>query len=65
MVHKVHYFFEAVCALLVIQLQPIIGGLASAVMIIYYISKLKIDVVDKKHSGSWKHFFKSIINRKK
>lgn len=64
MTHKFNHFLEAFFSLLVISWQPILGSISSAVIIVYYISKLKIDVVDTKYSGSWKQYFKSILKIK-
>lgn len=44
------------------DLLPLIGSL---VFIAYYISMLKLNVVDKKYKGSWNQYLKSILKWKK
>lgn len=53
---------EAQFILLTIHWQPILGGLSAIMGTIYYLSKLKIDVVDTNHGGSWKAYFKSVFH---
>ena len=43
----------------------IVSILTSIVMIVYFGSLLKINVVDLKYNGSWKQYFKSWFKRKK
>jgi len=43
----------------------IISILTSIIMIVYFGSLLKINVVDLKYNGSWKQYFKSWFKRKK
>lgn len=42
----------------------ILAGLGSLTIIIYYLSMLKINVVDKKYKGNWIDFFKSWVVKK-
>lgn len=58
---NIQHIFEAGAVLLTIHWQPIFGIISSACIAVYYVSKLKIDVVDKKYSGKWLKYFKSII----
>lgn len=50
-----------------ISIQPSTIGvvITTSVFAMYYIAKTKIDVVDKAHQGSWRQFFKSMIQRDK
>ena len=64
MTHKIHYFLESLLLILTISWQPLFGSLSAIVACIYYLSKLKLDVVDKKYEGSWKLYFKSILKLK-
>jgi hypothetical protein len=59
--HKIQHGFELLFMFLVIKWQPILGSLASLVIIFYYLSMLKINVVDPKFGGSWKKFIKTVI----
>jgi len=49
---------------LVISAGNILAGLGSFCIIIYYLSMLKINVIDKKHEGRWWLFFRSWFVRK-
>lgn len=58
---NIQHLFEAGAVLLTIHWQPIFGIISSSCIAVYYVSKLKIDVVDKKYEGRWIKYFKSII----
>lgn len=62
---KILLTFETITLLIAIHWQPLMGIAASSCGALYYLSMLKINVVDIKHSGSWLSFFKSILNIKK
>lgn len=38
--------------------------LTSLVASIYFLSMLKVNVIDKKYNGSWKQYFKSILKKR-
>lgn len=46
-------------AFLLISGGSLLTGLGSLVLIMYYTSMLKINVVDKKYKSSWRLYFKS------
>ena len=58
-----HPITEMFCMILTIKLQPVFGAVASVAMILYYLSMVKINVVDVKFDGSWKKYFKSFIKK--
>lgn len=64
LIHKIQHSIEAILLFLSIKWQPLFGVAASFAAIMYYGSMLKINVVDVKHEGSWKQYFKSFIKRK-
>lgn len=61
MIHKIQSVIEPCFVLIAISFQPILGAISAVAASIYYISVLKINVVDKKYGGSWKAFVKSIF----
>lgn len=50
--------------LLLISWTSFVTILPPIVIVIYYISKLKLDVIDKKFNGSWKSYLKAIVGKK-
>ena len=38
-----------------------LAGAGSLMVFLYYISKIKFEIVDVKFNGSWKSYFKSLI----
>lgn len=64
MLHKIQHTLEAIFLFMTIHWQPLFGILASVAAITYYMAMLKINVVDVKHSGSWKKYLKSLLKRK-
>jgi len=61
MIHiKVQHAIEAILIGIGL-LQPISLIILAIPGAIYYISMLKVNIVDKKHNGSWKKYFKSIF----
>ena len=64
MLHKLTIYLETVLMLLVINWQPVFGSLMSIAGMMYYAGKIKIDIVDKKYSGSWRQYIKSILKIK-
>lgn len=61
MIHKLNTIVEPLFVLIAISLQPLIGIISGVAAFAYYTSMLKMNIVDKKHDGSWKKYFKSII----
>lgn len=59
--HKIQMGFELLLVFLAIHWQPFFGTIAAIIASVYWVSKLKLDVVDKKHEGSWVKFIKSIF----
>lgn len=49
--------------LLAMHVGSILSGLSSVVIITYYLSKLKKDVVNQDYGGSWIAYIKSIIKK--
>ncbi|SEA13093.1 hypothetical protein [Bizionia paragorgiae] len=39
----------------------ILAGIGSACIILYYLSMLKINVINKEYQGRWKNYFTSFI----
>lgn len=64
MIHKIHYLFESAFLLWAISWQPFFGSVSAIIACVYYLSKIKMDVVDKKYDGSWKLYIKSILKLK-
>lgn len=64
MIHKIHLLLESLPLLFLIAWQPLFGCISAAAASVYYISKLKIDIVDKKYEGSWKLYIKSMLKLK-
>lgn len=57
---------EFISVLLVsIQSSKVLAGTSTICISIYYISMLKINVVDVKYNGSWSKYFKSWFRRKR
>lgn len=51
-------------ALTLPALPHFLSVISSIVVIIYFVSMLKLNVVDKKYQGKWKAFFKAWFKRK-
>lgn len=61
MIHKFQLTAEALFITLAINWQPLAALVLGIPGAWYYIAMLKQNVVDKKHEGSWKSYFKSIF----
>lgn len=59
--YKLQHTIEGLLIAISFKWQPFFGILASLAAIIYYGSMLKMNVVDIRHGGSWKKYFKSIF----
>lgn len=64
MLNRLTIYLETVFMLLVINWQPFFGCLMSIAGMLYYAGKIKIDIVDKKYSGSWRQYIQSILKIK-
>lgn len=62
--HKIIQSFEPAFIALSIHWQPLFGIVMSSFGTVYYIGMIKTNIVDKKYSGSWKEFFKSLFKIK-
>lgn len=62
--HKIAHYFETGFIALTIHWQPVMGVVMSVCGSLYYVSMLKTNVVDEKHGGSWKNYFKSLLKIK-
>lgn len=51
-------------ALLLVSTPNLFSILASLAATIYFLSMLKVNVVDQKYNGSWGSYFKSIFKKK-
>jgi hypothetical protein len=63
-VHKLQLVFESTLVLLAIWLQPVAGVISALAATLYFLSMLKHNVINPHYDGSWKKYFKSIINCK-
>jgi hypothetical protein len=63
--HKIQHFFEPTIVALTIHWQPVMGVISGLCASIYYVSMLKVNVVDVKHGGSWKNWITSFFKKKK
>lgn len=61
MIHKLQLSAEALFITLTIHWLPVFGILSACAGGLYYMSMLKVNVVDTKHGGSWKKYIKSIF----
>lgn len=61
MTHKLAHIGEFILMLMVIKIQPIFGILASFIGAVYYLSVLKVNVVNKEYGRSWIKYIKSIF----
>ncbi len=63
MIHKIELWLSPLFMFISINWQPVLGAVMSVVGTVYYLSLLKINVIDVKYKGSWKLFMKSIFKR--
>jgi hypothetical protein len=61
--HKAIIWAETIISVLIFMWQPVFGIVSACIASIYYLSVLKINVVDKKYNGSWKEYIKSIFKK--
>lgn len=61
MIHKIELAMQSLFIFLSIHWQPVLGAAMSVVGTVYYLSVLKVNVVDVKFNGSWKRYFKSLL----
>jgi len=54
-----------VMSFLLITSGNVLSGLGSLLAVIYYLSMIKVNVVNKKYDSSWSLFIKSIFKLKK
>lgn len=68
MAHKLHAILEGYLILLITNWHTVAGVFSALCAAVYYLSMLKMNVVDKKYNGSWvqyfKHSIKNIIKQK-
>ena len=64
LMQKIQHWFEPTIVALTIHWQPVMGVISGICASVYYVSMLKANVVDEKHSGSWRKYFKSLIKIK-
>lgn len=62
MSHKIDFFMISIMFLFTTN---VLAGIGSCVFIVFYVSKLKVEIVDVKYQGKWVLYFKSVINLKK
>lgn len=65
---KHEFFYEKLIIILSpilisINIGSVLSGFGSFIIIVYYLSKLKKDVVNADYDGSWISYFKSILKR--
>ena len=53
-----------IAALIILMGNEILGVLVALTTLLYYGSMLKINVIDKKHNGSWVEYFKSFFKKR-
>lgn len=63
MIHKFQAGIEASFLFITIKWQPLFGFISLIIYGVYYLSMLKMNVIDKNYGGSWKKYFKSIFKR--
>jgi len=67
---NIHTFSERLMVvitpfLIVFSPSGFLSCISAAIVIVYYIAKMKIEIINTNYQGSWKNFFKSTINYKK
>lgn len=63
MVHKIGHLIETLFIILTISWQPVFGIITSICASCYYIAMFEANVVNKYHEGSWKKYFRNLIDR--
>lgn len=61
MIAKLQHLVEAGFLYITFKVQPFFACLMAIGGLLYYLSMLKMNVIDVKHEGSWKKYFKSIF----
>lgn len=57
------YFMQAAFLLLNIQWASVLGIIPVLFATLYWLSLLKINVIDKKYHGSWRRYFKKMFTK--
>lgn len=63
MLHKIQITAEMILLGITIHWQPLFGILASVAAFWYYAAMLKLNVIDVRHEGSWRNYFRAIIKK--
>lgn len=61
MIGKITVLLEASFIYIMIGIAPFAGFISAFFASWYFIAMLKMNVVDTKHEGSWKKYFKDVI----
>ena len=62
---KATVLLEASLVYILIGIAPLAGFISAFFASWYFVAMLKMNVVDKKHNGSWKQYFRAIIKNLK
>jgi hypothetical protein len=67
---NIHTFSERIMViitpfLIITSPNGLLSCISATVVIIYYLAKMKIEIINTNYEGSWEIFFKSIITKKK
>ncbi len=60
--NRFFHFLEAPFIFMVINWQPIVGAISGVIAGVYYLSMLKVNVINPFHEGSWIKYIKSIFS---
>lgn len=61
MIQKMTVLLEASLIYIMIGMAPFAGFISAFFASWYFIAMLKMNVIDTKHNGSWKQYFKAVI----